>query len=223
MTGSLRRLDIPDRDDRESIGDYLTKRLGWQRVCVLAQDFGEAREIARLSGTASVPDTLARSLETGLQCTDFTDEVALIAEARPDASVYSGQQSPDLLAQLHAAGITATFMGGEALLGRSLIEQAGEEARGTLLISPSLPASGLLYGFPPRTPTERSSSVDTESWYLAIILTRAVAAGATDRTSVRAFVRRYSGNGPIRRYGWNQVGELSHSEFMRSSPAGWCT
>jgi hypothetical protein len=46
-------------------------------------------------------------------------------------------------------------------------------------------------------------------------MTQGVGSGAaTDRASMRAFLDDYSGDGPIRRYGWVAAGELEHPELI---------
>jgi hypothetical protein len=53
----------------------------------------------------------------------------------------------------------------------------------------------------------------TEADELATIMTQGVGSGvATDRASMRAFLDDHRGDGPIRRYAWDESGELDSPE-----------
>jgi hypothetical protein len=107
-------------------------------------------------------------------------------------------------------------MGWEAVLdGDEFARAAADGARGTLAVGSFLPTATPLQVTTAVSAVDGSTRFATEAYELATIVTTGIGSGAvTDRASMRAFLDGYAGDGPIRRYGWDETGELRHPELI---------
>lgn len=208
-----------ERESAESGANYLTERLGLSRICVVAQEFPETELAAATVREVLGEQFVACSLEIGLSLRgDYRAEVDIVAEARAEAVYFGGYAAHAVLfvRDLHKVAPDVVFMGWEGVLdGDDFTRTAADSGRGTLAVGSFLPTAEHRQNPAATSSVDGSSRFATEAYELATIMTQGVGSGAaTDRASMRAFLDDYSGDGPIRRYGWVAAGELEHPELI---------
>lgn len=196
--------------------NYLTRRLGYRRICVVGQDDGHDLTLANMAdwtlGDASVSSC---ELTVGSD-PHMAAEVGVIADARPEAVFFAGLplQAAALLDQLRTDGVDATFMGSSLVFDAEFLTDAGDSARGALVVQDASPATPELATALERS-TGRSTAIYTvEGYELASIMTEGIAAGAHDRAALRQYFRGFSGSGSFRHYAWADNGELRTPEVQ---------
>jgi branched-chain amino acid transport system substrate-binding protein len=144
--------------------------------------------------------------------------VQLIVEARPDAVYLAGYATPaaQLLQELRAAGSDAVFMGWEGVLdGVDFLRIAGDVSRGALVVGSFLPTVNDLRSPAALTPVDDNSRFSTEAYELTTILTDGIGrSGVVDRSAMKQFLDDFEGSGQIRRYAWDDAGELAAPELI---------
>lgn len=196
--------------------NYLRKRLGYTGICVVGQDDGEddaaVDAIQRTLGEASIPGC---RLTIGND-PHLADEVRAIADVRPQAVYFAGYpgQAAALLDQLRADGVDATFMASPAAFDEEFLTDAGDAGRGVLLVRDASPATPELAAGLEGSPGRPTALYTVESYEIASIMTRGIAAGAHDRAALRQYFRGFSGSGSFRHYAWADNGELRTPEVQ---------
>jgi len=208
-----------DRQIAESGANYLTKRLGLSRVCVIEQEFPETELAAKTVRELVGQQAVACSVQIGQSLrADYRSEVDLVVEARADAVYFAGYapQAAMFVRDLHQMAPDVVFMGWEGVLdGDDFARTAADSGRGTLAVGSFLPTAKHLQNPAATSSVDGSARYVTEAYELTTIMTQGVGSGAvTDRASMRAFLDGYVGDGPIRRYGWDDIGELEHPELI---------
>jgi branched-chain amino acid transport system substrate-binding protein len=208
---------VPDDDEMAQAGaNFLTRRLGYQRICVVGQDYGvstDAAEVAKQAlGDAAIPGC---ALTIG-DDPHLNAEVLAISDAKPQAVYFTGfaSQAATLLNQMRANGVDATFMGWDGVFDEQFLTVGGNAVRGALILrgeSPATPELAARLSTPTGTPTALYA---VEGYEIASIMMQAVAAGATNRTSMRDYFRTFSGSGSFRHYAWTDDGQPRNPELQ---------
>lgn len=210
---------LPNEAQHAAAGaNYLTSRLGLSRICVVAQEYPETEDAAATVRGIIGDDRVACALTIGVAVRDFRDEVDLVIEAEAEAVYFAGY-SPTAAAfvkGLYAVRPEILFMGWEGVLdGPEFVQNAADSGRGTLVVGSFLPTAKHLQDPGTTSSIDGTSRFATEAYELATIMTRGIGTGAvTDRASMRAFLASYTGDGPLRRYGWDAGGELRSPELL---------
>lgn len=215
-SGFFRGLPNEEQGARAA-GNYLTRRLGLTRICVVAQDLPETELTADVVRSTVGEDAVACSLAIGQSVRDYDEEIGLILEARPEAVYFAGYsaQAAAFVKDLHSADPNVLFVGWEGVLdGAEFVGGAADSGRGTLVVGSFLPTTDHLRNPAAQTSVDGWSRFATEAYELTAIMTQGVAAGVSDRAAMWSFLDGYAGNGPIRRYGWDDAGELSSPELL---------
>lgn len=210
---------LPNEAQHATAGaNYLTARLGLSRICVVAQGYPETDAAAATVRGVIGEDKIACALSIGQAVRNFGEEVGLVQDARAEAVYFAGY-SPTAAAfvkQLHAANPDILFMGWEGVLdGPEFVQYAADSGRGTLVVGSFLPMAKHLQDPGTTSSVDGSARYATEGYELATIMTQGIGIGAVaDRATMRAFLTDYTGDGPLRRYGWDPRGELRSPEML---------
>jgi branched-chain amino acid transport system substrate-binding protein len=144
---------------------------------------------------------------------DFTDTVAQIRAAAPDAIFFGGyyQEAGALLRQVRAAGVAATFVSGDAVKDGGFLRDAGPAAEGAVLTCPCIPpvqagpefntAYTRRFNRPPGT-------YSTEGYDAAQVFLQGIEQGRLTRAEMAAFVDGYDGRGLTGQIRFDRNGEL---------------
>jgi branched-chain amino acid transport system substrate-binding protein len=206
-----------DTDSAVAAGNYLARRLGSQKICVVTQDRSETIDAARAIGKTlgSVENADCRATvgdDTRLNSAD----VQAIASAAPDAVFFAGYgfAAGPFVSLLRKAGNEATFLRWQGLVDSDFITKAGQAARHVLAVgSWQPPVPNLQKAFRDAFGWD-DGRYTPEAYELATIMVNGIASGAvTDRASMLSYFKTYRGNGFTRHYEWDERGELKTAPF----------
>ncbi len=195
-----------------AVGNYLRRELGSERVCVVDDGseygLGLANAVRETLGGAADP-RCAASLRGDDQ--SITDAVGAIQGQSPDAVFFAGYapQAATLVRQLRDAGVTASFVGGDAVKDDQFMREAGAAAADSVLSCSCAPVpEGFVEEYTARFGAE-PGPFSAGGYDLGPVLLRGIDSGAITRPALLDFVRNYDGQGLQRRYQWTDTGELT--------------
>ena len=126
-----------------AVANYLTKTLGYKKICVIEDNsyygVGLAQEVTTGLGAAA-DSNCAGNVKVGDK--DFSATVQLVKGAAPDAVFYAGYyaEAAPFVQQLRDAGVTATFVSADGTNDPQFVDQAGEASKDAILSCPCGPA-----------------------------------------------------------------------------------
>jgi branched-chain amino acid transport system substrate-binding protein len=197
-----------------AVANYMSKTLGYKKVCVVQDnsDYGVGLAEAVTTGLGDVADSSCAAKVKGGD-KDFSATVQLIKGAAPDAVFYAGYyaEGAPFVQQLKDGGVTATFVSADGTNDPQFVAQAGAASKDAILSCPCGPA-------PDAYATEYTDLngaapgvYSTEGYDLTTIMLAGIDSGVTDRAGLVDFVKNYDGLGLARQYKWDATGELSSS------------
>jgi len=198
-----------------AVANYLTKTLGYTKICVIddssSYGAGLAQEVTPVLGSAA-DSSCSGQVKQGDK--DFSATVQLVKGAEPEAVFYAGYyaEAAPFVQQLRDAGVTATFMSADGSNDAQFVAQAGAAAKDALLSCPCGPApeefaaaySALNNGAVPGV-------YSVEGYDLTTIILTGIDSGITERAALVDYVKNYDGLGLARNYKWDATGELEAS------------
>lgn len=208
---------VPDDDQMAAAGaNYLTKRLGYQRICVVGQDDGLSANAAAMARKALGDDSLPGCALTVGDEPHLNAAVLAIADTKPQAVYFTGfaPQAAALLEQLRRYGVEATFMGWDGVFDEQFLTAGGDAVRGALVVRGESPATPELAARLAGSTGAPTALYAVEGYEIASIVTNAIASGAIDRAAIRQFFRTFSGSGSFRHYAWTDDGQLRTPELQ---------
>ncbi|WP_326551223.1 branched-chain amino acid ABC transporter substrate-binding protein [Micromonospora sp. NBC_01813] len=149
--------------------------------------------------------------------TDFAAVVGQVRSAAADVVFYGGYygEAGRLQRQLRSAGLTPTFVAGDAVKADGYFRTAGDYADADVVITcPCLPPERAGEEFPQRYRDAFGVEPGTnsaESYDAARVFLAGLRAGNSDRTSMEAFVDAYDAPGVATHIAWTKTGELVDS------------
>lgn len=156
-----------ERQSAEAGANYLTKRLGLARLCVVEQGYPETEYAAEMVRGAVGVGAVACSLKIGNGLrSDYRAEVDLVVEAGADAVYFAGYAAPGaaVVRELHQVAPDVIFMGWEGVLdGDEFVRTAADHGRGTLAVGPFLPTAALVQDPAASSSVDGSSRFATEA------------------------------------------------------------
>ncbi|STZ62133.1 branched-chain amino acid ABC transporter substrate-binding protein [Mycolicibacterium tokaiense] len=196
-----------------AVGNYLRRELASERVCVVddGSEYGLGLATAVRDTLGGAADPRCAASLRGDDEQSISDVVGAIQSQSPDAVFFSGYaaQAATLVRQLRDAGVTASFVGGDAVKDDQFIAEAGGAAADSVLSCSCAPV-------PERFVEEYTARFGTEpgpfsagGYDLGTVLLRGIDSGAITRPALLEFVRNYDGQGLQRRYQWTDTGELT--------------
>lgn len=199
-----------DAVEGAAVARYMAKTLGYQKICVIADDAKASTELA-----SAVRQELGPLADTSCSVTltngeqGFGDALSRIDAARPDAVYFSGSYglAAPFVDQLRAKGATAAFVS----TGRDpgFVGQSGAAAEGAILSCGCSPApESFAKEYSQRFGGEQPGPFTAEAFDLATIMLTGIDSGAITRPAMLDFMRAYDGQGVARRYRWTPDGEL---------------
>ena len=197
-----------------AVASYMTKTLGYKKVCVVQDDsdYGVGLAETITTGLGSVADSnCAAKVKVGDK--DFTAAVQLVKGESPDAVFYAGYygEAAPFTQQLRDAGVTATFVSADGTNDPQYVAQAGSSSKDAILSCPCGPAPDA-YATEYKDFNGQAPGVySTEGFDLTTIMLTGIDSGIKDRAGLINFVKNYNGVGLARTYQWNATGELSAS------------
>lgn len=202
-----------DAVEGTAVARYMTETLGFQRVCVIADDARDSTDLAEAVrkglGRAADADCAATVGSAPEGSDAFGDALTRIAAAQPDAVYFSSSQglATPFLERLRASDVTADFVASGRDAG--FVAHAGKAAEGTLLSCACSPApEPFAEEYATRFSGQRPGPFAVEGYDLATIMLAGIDAGAITRPDLLTFMRSYDGEGLAGRYRWTQDGEL---------------
>jgi branched-chain amino acid transport system substrate-binding protein len=199
------------------VASYLTKTLGYKKICVIddssSYGTGLAQEVTPVLGAAA-DASCAGHVKVGDK--DFSATVQLVNGAAPDAIFYAGYyaEAAPFVQQLRDAGVTATFMSADGSNDPQFVSQAGEASKDALLSCPCGPAPeefAAAYTALPANKGAVPGVYSVEGYDLTTIMLSGIDSGITDRKALIDYVKNYDAPGLARNYKWDSTGELAAS------------
>ncbi|MFF5209245.1 branched-chain amino acid ABC transporter substrate-binding protein [Streptosporangium sp. NPDC000396] len=199
---------------------YIRETLRARKVFVIDDTSSYGRGLSELVMKELGP-LVAQSASAQPNMTDFHGVVAEVESAAPDVVFFGGYyaQAGRLLRELRAAGVTATFVSGDAVKEDGFVRTAGAKAaEGAVLTCPCRPPKQdpefsrryrARFGHEPGT-------YSAEAYDSAAVFLRGIAAGRTRRPDMEKFVDDYSGTGIT-----TQIQFTGNGELVNSSVAVW--
>lgn len=200
-----------DNSQGGAVANYMTKTLGYSKVCVVEDDsdygIGLAEVVTKTLGSAA-DSSCAGNVKTGDK--DFSALVQSIKDAAPQAVYYGGYyaEAAPFVSQLRSAGVTAAFVSGDGTNDPQFVSQAGDASKDAYLTCPCGPA-------PEAFATKYKAAVgadpgvySVQAYDLVTIMLKGIDSGATTREKLIDFVKSYSGQGLAGEYKWESDGEL---------------
>jgi branched-chain amino acid transport system substrate-binding protein len=144
---------------------------------------------------------------------DFSAAATQLKSANPDAIFFGGYytEAALLVQQLRDAGVTSTFVSGDASNDPEFFKQAGESAKDALLSCPCAPVSGDFADQYTTKYGQKPGTYSAEGYDLGTIMLKGIGTGHITRPALLDFVRNYQGQGVARHYQWTPTGELTSS------------
>jgi branched-chain amino acid transport system substrate-binding protein len=215
---SFHRIIANDAVQGPAAGRYIASSLKARKVFVIddteAYGHGLAAEVISVLGSRVV-----QSAQVPAGQSDLTGLVAQIKAATPDTIFFGGYylEAGLLLRQVRAAGVTATFVSGDAVKDDEFLSDAGKvAAEGAIITCPCAPPESATDGFAEAYQKRfgrPAGTYSSEAYDAATIFLAGIQAGRLTRPAMVSFVSAYAGpgvNGPVR---FGPTGDLisSHS------------
>ncbi len=197
-----------------AVANYLTKTLGFKKVCVVQDntDYGVGlAEVVTTTLGSAADSNCAAKVKKGDK--DFSATVQLVKGQSPDAVFYAGYYSEGapLVQQLRDGGVTAAFVSADGTNDPQFVDQAGSSSKDAVLSCPCGPAPDA-YATEYQDLNGAAPGVySTEGYDLTTIMLTGIDSGITDRAGLINYVKNYDGLGLARQYKWDATGELSSS------------
>ncbi|WP_406312824.1 branched-chain amino acid ABC transporter substrate-binding protein [Streptosporangium sp. NBC_01639] len=193
-------------------GSYIRETLRARKVFVIDDASPYGHGLSELVMKELGP-LVVQSSSIQLNLVDFHGLAAEVESAAPDVVFFGGYyaQAGQLLRELRDAGVTATFVSGDAVKEDGFVRTAGAAAaEGAVLICPCRPPEKdpefarqyrARFGHEPGT-------YSAEAYDAATVFLRGIDAGSTRRPDMEKFVDDYSGTGITTEIRFNDDGEL---------------
>ncbi|MGC5246459.1 branched-chain amino acid ABC transporter substrate-binding protein [Gordonia sp. DT219] len=197
-----------------SVANYLTKKLGKKKVCVIKDDtdYGAGLASAVTAALGSNADAdCSGDVKKGER--DFSAVLSKVSAAQPDALFYAGyySEAAPLAQQLKSADPNVVFVSGDGSNDPQFTAQAGDSAMGAYLSCPCGPAPSQ-FATQYKTAFNQAPGVySVEAYDIASIMMKGIEAGNTTRPKLLQYISQYHGAGLARQYSWTPKGELSTS------------
>jgi len=197
-----------------AVANYMTKTLGFKKVCVIddssSYGTGLAQEVTPVLGAAA-DSSCAGHVKQGDK--DFSATVQLVKGAAPDAIFYAGyySEAAPFVQQLRDGGVTATFVSADGTNDPQFVDQAGAASKDAILSCPCGPAPDAYATEYEDLNGAAPGVYSVEGYDLTTIMLTGIDSGITDRAALVDFVKNYDGLGLARQYKWNSTGELESS------------
>lgn len=202
-----------DNQAATAVANYLTKRLGLTRICVVAQEYPEnitaAEIVTGLAGPA-VHDNCSGAIGRDTANYDLAVEAVVASDA--EAVYFAGypEEAAGLIRLLRMAGFSNKFIGDQGVRDVRFIQSAGDNTIGALVLGADLPptvefsdAFSARFGNPPEP-------YSSETYELTSIMINGIGSGTvTDRASMIEYLRSFDGYGSTRHYRWDGMGDLT--------------
>ncbi|MFI6167739.1 bifunctional serine/threonine-protein kinase/ABC transporter substrate-binding protein [Nocardia sp. NPDC051052] len=198
---------------RRAVAEYLLDTAHFGKICVVRDDsgFGKgmAHDLVAILGSVADPGCRA-DVKQGDR--DFTAAVRKVADAKPDAVLYSGfsAEAAVFAQQLKQDGVTAAFVGTEGALGVDFVAQSAGSATGALLPCSCGPVVGRFYLDFRAVDSDGPGWNAVEAYDLTTIVLNGIASGRGTRADLLDYLHRYEGTGLARTYRWSATGELAN-------------
>jgi branched-chain amino acid transport system substrate-binding protein len=196
-----------------AVANYMTKQLGYKKVCVAQDDtdygVGLAEVVTQTLGDVADGNCVVK-VKTGDK--DFAAGVQIIKAEAPDAVYYGGYfpEAAPFKQQLTDAGVTATFVAGDGTNSPQFTDQAGASSKGALLTCPCGPAPAAFAATYQTFAGIAPGIYSVDAYDLATIMVTGIASGkVTDRASMIEYFKTYDGEGVAKTYKWDSSGELA--------------
>ena len=197
--------------------NYLTKTLGFKKICVIddssSYGAGLAEAVIPVLGAAA-DSSCAGHVKKGDK--DFSATVQIVNGAAPDAVFYAGYyaEAAPFVQQLRDAGVTAAFVSADGTNDPQFVAQAGEASKDAILSCPCGPAPEEFAAAYTALPANKGATpgvYSVEGYDLATIMLTGIDSGITERAALVDYVKNYDGLGLARNYKWDATGELAAS------------
>ena len=197
-----------------AVAAYMTKTLGYKKVCVVQDnsDYGAGLAQTVTTGLGSSADSnCAAKVKAGDK--DFSATVQLVKGESPDAVFYAGYyaEASPFVQQLRDGGVTATFVSGDGTNDPQFVAQAGASSKDAILSCPCGPAPDAYATEYQQLNGAAPGVYSVEGYDLTTIMLLGINSGITDRAGLVNYVKNYNGTGLARQYKWDANGELSSS------------
>jgi branched-chain amino acid transport system substrate-binding protein len=194
------------------VANYLTKTLGYKKICVVQDnsDYGVGLAEVVTATLGSVADSNCAA-KVKKDDKDFSATVQLVKGESPDAIFYAGYypEAAPFVQQLRDTGVTAVFVSADGTNDSQFVSQAGSSSKDAILSCPCGPAPDA-YATEYQDLNGAAPGVySTEGYDLTTIMLTAIDSGITDRAGLINFVKNYDGVGLARQYKWDATGELT--------------
>lgn len=197
-----------------AVANYLTTKLGKQKVCVIKDDtdYGAGLANAVTAALGSKADA-ACSGDVKKGERDFSAILSKVTAAQPDAVFYAGyySEAAPLAQQLSAAASGVTFVSGDGANDPQFTAQAGDAARGAYLSCPCGPAPSKFAQQYQSAFNQPPGVYSVEAYDIAAIMMKGIEAGDNTRPKLLQYIGQYRGAGLARQYSWTSNGELATS------------
>jgi branched-chain amino acid transport system substrate-binding protein len=215
---TFHRIIANDAVQGPAAGRYIADTLGARKVFVIddteAYGHGLAAEVISVLGSRVVQSAQVPSGQS-----DLTGLVSQIRAAAPDVIFFGGYylEAGLLLRQMRSAGVTATFVSGDAVKDDEFLLDAGKvAAEGAIITCPCAPPESATGGFAEayrKRFGRPAGTYSTEAYDAANIFLDGILAGRLTRPGMVSFVSAYAGSGVNGDIRFGPTGELisSHS------------
>ncbi|NNG34532.1 branched-chain amino acid ABC transporter substrate-binding protein [Nakamurella aerolata] len=201
-----------DNSQGGAIANYMTKELGYKKICVVQDDsdygVGLAKVVTETLGDAA-DSSCAAKVKTGDK--DFSATVNQIKGASPDAVYYAGYyaEAAPFVSQLRGADVKATFVSADGTNDPQFVKQAGNAASGAILTCPCGPAPADFAKKYQDLNKIAPGVYSVDAYDLTTIMLKGIDSGITDRAKLIDYVKSYEGQGLAKDYKWDDTGELA--------------
>ncbi|MCH5641423.1 MULTISPECIES: branched-chain amino acid ABC transporter substrate-binding protein [unclassified Gordonia (in: high G+C Gram-positive bacteria)] len=197
-----------------AVANYLTGKLGKQKVCVIKDDtdYGAGLENAVTEALGAKADaSCSGDVKKGER--DFSAVISKVTAAQPDAVFYAGYyaEAAPLAQQLKTAAPNVTFVSGDGANDPQFTAQAGDSAKGAYLSCPCGPAPSQFAQEYQSAFNQAPGVYSVEAYDIAAIMMKGIEEGNTTRPKLLQYIGQYKGAGLARQYSWQTNGELSTS------------
>jgi branched-chain amino acid transport system substrate-binding protein len=195
-----------------AVAHYLKNTLHSKKVCVIddSTDYGLglAQTVRKTLGSLADPTCNVQVKRGEI---DFSAAATQVKGINPDAIFYGGYytEAALLVRQLRDAGVTSTFVSGDASNDPQFSKLGGESTKGVLLSCPCAPASGEFADQYTKKFGQAPGTYTAEGYDLGTIMLKGIDTGHVTRPALLDFVHNYQGQGVARHYQWTSTGELT--------------
>ncbi|HEY5880851.1 MAG TPA: branched-chain amino acid ABC transporter substrate-binding protein [Nakamurella sp.] len=199
-----------------AVANYMSKTLGYKKVCVAQDDSAYGQGLAEVVVETLGPiadSSCAAEIKTGDR--DFSATVQLISGAAPDAVFYAGyySEAAPLVTQLRDGGVTATFFSADGTNDPQFVAQAGQASKDAILSCPCGPSPAEYAATYEQVNGQAPGVYSVEGYDLTAIMLSAIDSGITDRAGMIEYFKSYDGQGLAHKYKWDSSGDLDAKEI----------